>query len=304
MRPPGPMTARLTRSVALLAALAAGPAALGQGFDDVVDDEPEVGNIVQMHMFVYTDENFDQWVFGNGKSADTVRTSFDSLLAMQIEELDRACRLSDAQKKKLRLAGAGDVKRLFDTYAEKKRKFQLVKADQTRINEVLQDIQPLQASLAAGAFGEGSIFAKTLGRTLDPAQSERYAGIAREKQLYRYRARVELAVSILDNYVGMTADQRHRLADVLVAETRSPRKFGRYDYQVVVYQASKLPDTKLRPIFDDDQWRKVRRQFDQVKGMESYLRTNGFLPGDEKDGAVTIEKPIPRLPAPPGERRR
>ena len=294
----------LLRAVAVLAALAAGPAALGQDFADA-DDEPEVeAAVMNVRMFVYTDENFDQWVFGNGKNASTVRASFDSLLTMQVEELDRACRLTDAQKKKLRLAGTGDVKRIFDVYAEKKRKFQLVKADQTRINEVLQDIQPLQAALAAGAFGEGSIFAKTIGRTLDPAQSERFAGVAKEKQLYRYRARVELAVGILDNYVGMTADQRHKLTDALVAETRAPRKFGRYDYQVVVYQASKLPEAKLRPIFDDDQWRKVRRQFDQVKGMESYLKTNGFLPGDDQNVTKTEVKTVPVLPEPPGARRR
>jgi hypothetical protein len=46
--------------------------------------------------------------------------------------------------------------------------------------------------------------------------------------------------------------------------------------------ASRVPEARLRPIFDDSQWRKVRRQMDQVKGMETYLRTNGFLP-DEKE---------------------
>lgn len=303
MTPTRPTPSRLAGAVAMLAALAAAPAASGQGFDDEAD-EVEVQGAMNPHMFVYSDDNFDQWVFGNGKNAATVRASFDSLLAMQVEEVDRACRLTDVQKKKLQLAGRGDVKRIFDVYAEKKKKFQLLKADQNRINEVLQDIQPLQATLAAGAFGEGSIFAKTIGRILDTAQAERFEGIAREKRLYRYRARVELAVSILDNYVGMTADQRHKLVAVLVDETKAPKKFGRYDYQVVVYQASKLAEAKLRPIFDDDQWRKVRRQMDQVKGMEAYLRTNGFLPWDEKGGVAAEERMFPPPRDPLGANRR
>jgi hypothetical protein len=266
-----------------LLALAPTTPARAQGFDDE-DEAVEVEEAMNPHMVMYSDENFDQWVFGGGKNAATVRASIDSLLAMQVDELDRACGLTEAQKKKLRLAGLGDAKRFFDAYDEHKRKFQTVKNDPNRINEVLQEIQPLQASMNSGLFGEGSIFSKTVGKTLEPPQVERYEKVAREKRTYRYRARVELAVNILDGYVGMTADQRRRLTDVLVAETKPPKKFGRYDYQVVVLQASKLPEAKLRPIFDDTQWRKVRRQLDGVKGQEMYLRTNGFLPdsGDSK----------------------
>jgi hypothetical protein len=246
-------------------------------------------------MAVYSDEQFDQWVFGGGKNLATVRASTDSLLAMQIEEIDRACGLTGAQKTKLRLAGRGDLKRFFDVYDEKKRKFQTLKNDQNRINEVFQEIQPLQASIASGLFGEGSIFAKTIHKTLEPAQAERFEKVAREKRGYRYRARVELAVNLLDNYVGMTSDQRHRLAAVLAEETRPPKKFGRYDYQVVILQASKLPEARLRPIFPDDaQWRKVRRQMDQVKGLELYLKNNGFLP-DATPGASDA-KPAEKEP--------
>lgn len=277
-------------ALALLATLAAAPAARAQAWDDDAD-EAEAEAVMNPHMVVYSDEQFDQWVFGGGKNLAVVRASTDSLLARQIEEIDRACGLTDDQKKKLRLAGRGDLKRFFDVYDEKKHKFQALKNDQNKINEIFQEIQPLQASIAAGLFGEGSIFAKTVGKTLDPPQAERFEKIAKEKRTYRYRARVELAVNLLDNYVGLTADQRHRLAAVLVEETRPPKKFGRYDYQVVILQASKLPEARLRPIFPDDaQWRKVRRQMDQVKGLELYLRNNGFLP----DGAPAAPDAKPK----------
>ena len=97
--------------------------------------------------------------------------------------------------------------------------------------------------------------------------------------------------------MGLTADQRHRLVAVLAEETRAPKKFGRYDYQLVMLQASKLPEAKLRPIFSDDQWRKVRRQMDQTRGLETYLKTNGFLPDDGPAGPKPDEKPASPAPA-------
>jgi hypothetical protein len=278
---PIPMLRRLAWPSALLTIALAAPAASGQGFDDD-EEEVEAAGAMNPHMAVYTDENFDQWVFGNGRNYTSFRASVDSLLAMQIEELDRACGLTDAQRAKLMLAGRGDLKRILDAYDDKKKKFRATGGDQNRINEIFQDIQPLQQMIAAGPFGEGSIFAKSISRTLDPAQAERFEKVATEKRTYRYRARVELAVNLLDGYVGMTADQRRRLVKVIVDETRSPRKFGRQDYQVVMLLASKVPEAKIRPIFDDAQWKKVRRQMDGVKGLETYLKTNGFLP-DEID---------------------
>ncbi len=278
---PIPTFRRLAWPSALLALALAAPAAHAQGFDDE-EEEVEAAGAMNPHMFVYTDENFDQWVFGNGRNYSTFRSSVDSLLLMQIEELDRACGLTDAQRAKLMLAGRGDLKRILDAYDDKKKKFRATGGDQNRINEIFQDIQPLQQAIAAGPFGEGSIFAKSIAKTLDPAQTERFEKVASEKRTYRYRARVELAVNLLDGYVGMTADQRRRLVKVVVDETRSPRKFGRQDYQVVMLLASKIPEARLRPIFDDAQWRKVRRQMDGVKGLEMYLKSNGFLP-DEID---------------------
>ena len=282
---PSPTLRRLAWPSALLAIALAAPAACAQGFDDD-EEEVEAAGAMNPHMAVYTDENFDQWVFGNGRNYTSFRASVDSLLAMQIEELDRACGLTDAQRAKLMLAGRGDLKRILDAYDDKKKRFRATGGDQNRINEIFQDIQPLQQAIAAGPFGEGSIFAKSIGKTLDPAQAERFEKVAGEKRTYRYRARVELAVNLLDGYVGMTADQRRRLVKVIVDETRSPRKFGRQDYQVVMLLASKVPEPKIRPIFDDAQWKKVRRQMDRVKGLEMYLKTNGFLPDDDRTGPV------------------
>src|SRR5439155_9611662 len=74
---------------------------------------------------LWTDDQFERWVFQEDGNASRARKRLDSLLAMQIENIDRTCRLTDAQKKKLQLAGRGDVKRCFDCYERIKRKTQL-----------------------------------------------------------------------------------------------------------------------------------------------------------------------------------
>src|SRR5437763_1756686 len=72
---------------------------------------------------VASDDNFDQWVFQQERSPAKARERLDASLALQVDYVDRACRLDDAQKKKLRLAGRGDIQRFFDRYETVKRKF-------------------------------------------------------------------------------------------------------------------------------------------------------------------------------------
>ena len=52
----------------------------------------------------------------------------------------------------------------------------------------------------------------------------------------------------------------HQLAELLLKETRPPRKFGDApDVALVLFQASRIPEAKIRPIFDDAQWRIMSR---------------------------------------------
>ena len=140
-----------------------------------------------------------------------------------------------------------------------------------------QGALPLQNSFNSGPFDEGSIFFKAIVSTLDDAQKAKYEKTLADKRLFRYRAKIDLTVAFLDNAVGFKADQRKQLAELLLAETKPPRRYGQYDYYVVMWQASHLPEAKLKPLFDDTQWKLLNRQFTQVKGMEPFLKQNGYL---------------------------
>ena len=89
--------------------------------------------------------------------------------------------------------------------------------------------------------------------------------------------------------MGYTTEQRDRLRKLLAEETRPPKRLGQNDYYAVLYQIALLPEAKVKPIFDDVQWRLLSRQLAQAKGMGMWLKQNGFVPD---------EAPAP-APAPP-----
>jgi hypothetical protein len=236
---------------------------------------------------VWTDENFDQWVFQQERNTSRARQRLNSLLALQVEDIDRACKLTDAQKNKLQLAGRGDIKRFFDRYETVKQKFQLIKQDEQKFQEIWQDISPLQMTLQAGLFYDDSLLYKSLHNTLTGEQFARYDAIARERRAFRHRANIELAVTVLEQAMPLRDAQRRELITLLTNQTKPPRKSGQYDYYLIMFQLGRVPEGKLRALFDDTQWKVVNRHLAQYEGMKPFLKQSGQLPDqdDEADRA-------------------
>jgi hypothetical protein len=282
-----PGVRQLGRSIlfmAMLAIVSRGSVARAQD-----DDEPDENQnaqaagrmravIVQQTASV---EQVDQWVFGRFGGSGGARNKLDSSLKLRIEDLDRTCHISDLQKKKLLLAGRGDIKRFFDRIDDLKSKFQSGQNDPN--GNIWQDIQPLQVELNAGLFGDASIYKKTIGKTLEGDQISRYESLLRERTLVRYRATIEWFVVHLDKGLGLSDDQRQRFVELLATESRPPRKFGQGDYWYLMLQTARLPESRLKPILDAPQWRLLSRQFAQAKGMEPWLKSNGVIRDDEKE---------------------
>jgi hypothetical protein len=256
-----------------------------------VEEDVEVNAAAQpaQGVWIMTDDQFDQWVFGGPRNSRAGRNKLDSLLALQVDDVARMCSLSEAQKKKLLLAGRGDIKRFFDRVEEKRKKFEKVKQDQTKIGEIYQELVPLQVALNSGLFSDGSIYSKTIRRVLSEEEDARYQKVIREKNRFRYRAKVELVVAQLDQTVGFRDEQRRKLVDLILSETQPPTRFGQYDYYLVMYQAGKIAETKLKPLFADRQWALLNRQFNQMRGMEQFLRNQGLLPPKDEAREIANE---------------
>ena len=288
---------RLLVAAALLAVLGSGRSALAQQIDDDEDEAPAQPVMRGgFNAFVMNDAQFDQWVFGNMgvTNAGTARNKLDSLLTLQVDDLERTCGLTPIQKKKLLLAGRGDIKRFFDRIDDLRKKFTKNKNDQNVFGQLWQEVQPLRNAFTTGFFDKDSIFAKAIKATLTPEQTGRHEEVVHDRTLYRYWAKVDLAMELLNNEVGFTDEQRQRLVRLLKEETKPPRKMGENEYYVVLYQLSRIPEAKLKPVFDDFQWPFLKRQLDQGRGMGMFLKQNGFV-ADEGPEPRVNDAPRPQM---------
>ena len=87
--------------------------------------------------------------------------------------------------------------------------------------------------------------------------------------------------------------------ELILRETKAPERFGQYDYYLVLYLAGKIPEAKIKPLFEDKQWAFLQRQLNQGRGMEQFLRSQGLLPGAETRPARSPTGSRTRFASPP-----
>jgi hypothetical protein len=223
------------------------------------------------------DAEFDRLVFGS-EGAVQLRRRLEFSLTARVSRVDRICLLSDAQRKKLQLAGRGDIKQFFDRVESSRRKLRQEPLDRTALQSVLKEIRRLPHGARPELFGAKSLFEKILSRTLTAEQLARYETVTLREHVARHRATIKWVVGNLDSTLQLSRAQHHQLEALLVEETQPPERFGEYDYYGVVYQMSLFPEKKIRRILEDEQWVKLARQFAEASRLGPTLREGGFLP--------------------------
>ncbi len=146
---------------------------------------------------------------------------------------------------------------------------------------------------ADGFLGDPSFFGKTLTRTLNPEQAARYEQSLAESRRLQYEGIVWRAVRSLRANLVLSDRQETELAELLLKETRPPKKFGRRsDFALVLFQISRLPDSAVRPIFDEGQWKTLCHwESAYARGSRALevLRRNGFIFDDQPEVARPVE---------------
>jgi hypothetical protein len=282
-----------------------GPAAFGQDGDDIVDDGPIVPQAVMPVQVARTvqlsPEQVDQWIFNRWGGAAGAKIRLEANLALRIDDIERACAVTEQQKKKLKLAGMGDIKRFYDRVEDLKRKYTAGPASPQINNNIWQEMQPLQLELNGGLLGDASIFVKTIKSTLGPDQAKRYDDLMHGRTDERRRATIEWFVVHIDKALGLSDLQRRRLAELLSNETPPPERYGQADFWYLMYQMTRLPQAKVKEILDEPQWRLLSRQFIQAQSMGPWLRSNGLIAqgNDAGPGAVEFRMRNVVIPAAP-----
>jgi hypothetical protein len=211
---------------------------------------------------------------------DITRERLERRLAWEIKRLDQSYGLTAEQKKKLEIAGRGDIKRLFERIRAREETLRRARENSTRSDDLaelalaIRQTPGLTTDIPQKLFVEGSIFSKTLKKTFRSEQREKYEKAQRDF----YRSRVEWAVASGVEVLRLSDDQSRRLVARIVEETRPLGRYGPYDFQAVMIQASRLPENTLKPIFDDRQWRRLLAGFEEVKRFEDAIVAGGYLP--------------------------
>jgi hypothetical protein len=248
---------------------------------------------------VYTAELMDSWVFQQDGNAAGARRRLDSHLTIHLDEIQLACKLTEEQRKRLLLAGHGDIKRFFDRYETLRRSFKPIRQDQPDFQQVYQElwqrISPLQASLRDGLFQADSLFGKILPSTLTTAQKASYDALLNERHQFQFRNSVAQVVHALDQSARLTQAQRRQLTELLSKELKAPKKSGPYDQYYFLWQLGRLPDERMRLLFDDVQRKAIDAQLQQAQNVAQSLRRSKVWPGDEDE--ESDDKPVEPKPA-------
>ena len=262
----------------LVATIAMGPLVVAQ---DIERRPKEAPNVQLRGVIMIGREGFDVRASGRVIGNEEVRERYESALKSRVESTSRLYGLSEEQIKKLQLAGRGDIKRLFDRALEVRQQRLIPVGDENEFLMVVPDEPPHHRAASGTLFGEGSLFAKVLKRTVTKEQSARYEKVSREASIRHHRTNLQWVLGTWDQMLGLTSEQHRRLELLFLRETRPPRRFGEEDYSGVLLQISRLPEVGLRPIFSNDQWAKLSVQLAEAKRRGPMLKKDGYVPDND-----------------------
>jgi hypothetical protein len=236
---------------------------------------------------VYTVEQMERWVFQQDGNASSARQRLDAHLTIHVDEIERACKLTDVQKAKLLLAGRGDIKHFFDRYETVRRTFKPINQNAPDFQEVWQkfwqSISPLQMSLQTGLFEADSLFDKSLATTFTTEQRSHFDALLDERRHFQFRCAIDQTVQQIDQAARLTGAQRRQLTEFFTKEIKPPRRASNYDTYYLLWQLSRLPDSRLEGLFDKAQRKAIDGQLNQARSVAQSLRGQKLWPGDEQD---------------------
>lgn len=121
----------------------------------------------------WNDEQIERWAFGTWGAAFG-RRQLECQLTEKLQDLDRGCSLTQAQRKKLELAGRGDIKRFFDHYERLRQESRVMEHNEQNLQKLKLEATELQLRLNTSLFLEHSLLVKSLPNTLTSDQLARY----------------------------------------------------------------------------------------------------------------------------------
>jgi hypothetical protein len=207
----------------------------------------------------------------------------------RLARIDAICGLTDAQRRKLRLALESDVRRLLEEIETVRTKYAGAAVNlgdqegQRKWQEFQQDAQRCR-QLLHGLSGEESLFAKVLPTTLDAEQQTRLATEIAARRSYHWRTLVAAAMRKHDDMLGLDQGQYDEIEKLLLdrepplrVEGPMNRNLQGMQHMLVFMVLSEVDANRLQSVLNDRQWNVLAQLANQGKAMRSYIEAQGLL---------------------------
>lgn len=207
----------------------------------------------------------------------------------RLAQIDSVCDLTDAQRRKLRLAMESDVRRLAEAIDTERRKYQGVEVnfndqDGQRVWQQFQQDVQLCRERVQGLFAAESLLTKVLPTTLDSEQFARLTAENAARRSCRWRGLVAAAMLRLDNLLGLDQRQYDEIEKLLLEREpalrvdRPVRHQDMHAQQMLVWLVlSEIDARRLQGIMSGRQWQALAQLANQGKAMQSYIEAQGLL---------------------------
>lgn len=219
------------------------------------------------------------------------RDPIETAIRIRIDEFRSKYGLSEAQQRKLRFAAHNDLIRL---ERECNELYQAVrtakKADERkRLEEELERLN--QTHLRLHEYE--SFFSKSLANVLTADQMKQYRADIEARLKLCHRSNIETALRVIERKVVLSIPQFESLVALLLKEIPSPHSASTFDEAIVQVLFARIPEFKLKPIFNDVQWPAVREILDGFRNIEPELIEQGLVAAEPAD-ALQVENRIDR----------
>ncbi len=225
------------------------------------------------------------------------RPSFDEqqrLLRIHLDRLidtaDTVCRLNDAQREKLSLAGKIDI----EGWAERYHAIESVESEDPATKGA--KLSALSETPHLMLCEPASNYQKALVARLTTEQVQKLAAAEGQRHAFYRRALVEAVVVGFERSASLTSEQCDELTQTLneaLTASNSVHPWRSTCLRMIV----ELPEQKLRPIFTLDQWPAIRRQLRQLDEISRRLEAEAAgkvavfrnVRGEKQDGLENVE---------------
>jgi len=240
-----------------------------RGSDDTVGEEKEAQQQQNQFQTIALDQQMRQMLGdGSDRGIEVVRTKAMAMLELEIDSLDEACGLSDAQRDKLTLAArleAAESMQLFEgfqrRYSGRTVDFQTREGQETwqQFHRELNEIQRATSRSGSARHLPGRV----VGSLLDDRQRDVWKGEGALRRAAQWRRFMDGGLAILGTSVGITDRQHEAVVAMLMEDppridmAKARDAFGDQNPFLCWYALSRLDSDRLEAIFDARQWEKV-----------------------------------------------